>query len=412
MKYGCIGEHLIHSFSREIHALIADYEYELLEIPKNGLEAFMKSGDFLAINVTIPYKRAVMPYLDEIDGDALAIGAVNTVVNENGRLRGFNTDFGGMKALMENSGVDLRGAKVLIAGTGGTSRTAMAVANALGAARIIRLGRTGSDGSLTYERGCREHSDARVLINTTPCGMFPDNDSVPVELERLPCLAGVFDAVYNPLRTRLVQQARERGIPARGGLYMLVAQAVLASEKFLGKKHPDGMIDEVYRRIRQRKENIVLIGMPSSGKTTVGGLLSRMSGRELVDTDELVTAGAGMPITEVFERYGEGRFRDMESDAVALAARRNGVIIATGGGVVLKPENMQRLAQNGRIYYLDRPLEQLVPSKDRPLALSADDVKKRFDERHDIYRTAADRIIDNAGTAEQAAKAIMEDIKV
>ena len=401
--YGCIGEHLPHSFSREIHGEIGSYAYELKELTPEELPAFMAARSFHGINVTIPYKQAVIPFLDEIDETARAIGAVNTVVNRNGKLYGFNTDLDGLTRLIRRIGLDLSGKKVLIPGTGGTSRTAAFAAEQLGAREIRKISRTGRDGSLTYEEALRDHTDAEIILNTTPCGMYPEPDAQPLPLEPFHRLEGVADVIYNPLRTRLVLDARSRGIPAEGGLYMLVAQAVRASEHFLDTAYPDGLTDRIYEQILRQKENIVLIGMPGSGKSAVGRILAEKTGRSLADTDQLITEKAGKPIPDIFRENGEPAFRDLESEIIRALSKQGGQIISTGGGAVLRPENVTALRQNGRLFWLDRDPEALVPTDDRPLADTAEKMKQLYRVREPVYRAAADEIIPVTGTPEDAA---------
>ena len=407
MKYGLIGEKLGHSFSREIHACLADYEYELRELSREELVPFIVSRDFLGINVTIPYKEAVIPYLDELDESAEKIGAVNTVVNRGGRLYGYNTDYLGMRALILYRGIELSSRKVAILGTGGTSKTARAVAESLGAGKIITVSRTGRDGAVTYEELCDCHSDTEVIINTTPVGMFPNSSAMPTDPARFPRLFGVIDAIYNPQRTPLVRAAREMKAAASGGLYMLVAQAYYASELFLDTKYPEGKIQEIYEKIKRKKENIVLIGMPASGKTTVARLISDATGREFIDTDEMIVKMAKMPIPEIFERYGEAHFRHLEAEAVRLASMKVGAVIATGGGAVLKAENVGALRSNGRIYFIDRPLASLIPTSDRPLSSTREAIEARYSERYPIYSSVSDVRIDAVTSAEAVAKTII-----
>ena len=288
MEYGCIGAHLPHSFSKEIHACIGNYPYELKELTAEELPGFMRAHDFCGINVTIPYKEAVIPFLDGIDPPAAEIGAVNTVVNRGGRLFGYNTDVIGMERLLAKNGVCLKQRKVLVLGTGGTSKTAMAVAKRAGASAVYRVSRSGKEGALTYEEAYALHGDAGILINTTPCGMYPEPHACPVDISRFAGLEGVLDAVYNPLRTRLVLAARKREIPSAGGLYMLVAQAVAAYGIFFDTATPAGLTERIYSALFAEKQNIVLIGMPGSGKTTVGRRIAADTGREFVDTDALI----------------------------------------------------------------------------------------------------------------------------
>ena len=406
MQYGCIGEHLTHSFSKEIHAALAEYLYELKEIPMGSLDAFMTQRDFRAINVTIPYKQDVIPFLKEIDERAAMIGAVNTIVNRNGALYGYNTDFGGMSALIRRAGIVLQDKKVLILGTGGTSNTAMAVARHMGAASVYKVSRTQKPGILTYDSVKKEHLDAQILINTTPRGMFSRQSGMALDPGLFPQLSGVVDAVYNPLRTEFVLKARSMGVPAAGGLYMLVTQAVLASEIFLDRQYPADTAEQVYRRIKAEKENIVLTGMPGSGKTTVGKLLAQKLGRPYVDTDALIEEKTGRTPAEIISSQGEAAFRDAEAEAVREASLQNGAVIATGGGAVLRPENVDALRMNGKIFFLDRPVEQLVPTEDRPLSSTREAILKRYNERYNIYISAADVVIANDSTPEAAAQLV------
>ena len=406
MEYGCIGEHLTHSFSKEIHAQLQDYVYELKEIPMGELDAFMTERNFKAINVTIPYKQDVIPFLKEMGETASAIGAVNTIVNRGGELYGDNTDFGGMADLITRTGIDLKGKKVLIFGTGGTSKTAMAVAQHMGAASVWKVSRSAKPGVLTYEEVREKHLDAQVLINTTPKGMFSRESGMPMDPGLFPQLQGVADVVYNPLRTEFVRKARELGVPAAGGLYMLVRQAVLASEIFLDTKYPDAITEEVYKKIKTSKENIVLTGMPGSGKTTVGKLLAESLNRPYVDTDTLIEDKTGMTPAQIIAERGEPAFREIESAVICEAAQRNGCIIATGGGAVLRPENIQHLRSNGRLFFLDRPVEQLIPTEDRPLSSTKEAIVKRYSERYATYVSTADVIIENNAAPEAAAQRV------
>ena len=407
LTYGCIGEHLPHSFSREIHEQIGGYAYELKELAPEELPAFMIARSFRGINVTIPYKQAVIPFLDEIDETARAIGAVNTVVNRNGKLYGYNTDLDGLTRLIRRVGLDLSGKKVLVPGTGGTSRTASFAAGQLGAREVLRVSRTGREGSLTYEDILRNHTDAEIILNTTPCGMYPEPDAQPLPLDPFHRLQGVVDVIYNPLRSRLVLDARSRGIPAEGGLYMLVAQAVRASEHFLDTAYPEDLTDRIYERILRKKENIVLIGMPGSGKSAVGKILAKKTGWPLADTDRLIVQEAGKSIPDIFREDGEPAFRDLESGIIRELSKQGGQIISTGGGAVLRPENVDMLRWNGRLFWLNRNPDDLVPTDDRPLADTEAKMKQLYIEREPVYRAAADEIVPVTGTPQQAASQIL-----
>lgn len=406
MKCGLIGRKLGHSYSCQIHHAIADYSYDLWELEPEQLAPFLQKGDFAGVNVTIPYKQQVIPYLNDLSDTARAIGAVNTIVNRSGRLYGDNTDLAGMIALIRRLGLELHGKKVLILGTGGTSKTARAAAQQLGAAEVYRLSRSGREDAVTYEEARRLHGDAAVLINTTPCGMYPAVEDCPLDPADFPRLEGVVDAIYNPLRTNLVLAARERGIPAQGGLYMLAAQAVYAGALFRGCQAAQADIDLAYRTVLRQVENIVLIGMPSAGKTTVGQLLARRTGKKFTDTDTLAEQRIGMTIADYFRTSGEEAFRAREQETVAEVSAAGGQIIATGGGAILRRENLTALRRNGLLVFLDRPIEQLTATADRPLASDREALRRRYEERYALYRAAADVYIKNDGSPEEAADQI------
>ena len=409
MEYGLIGEHLPHSFSKEIHEQLANYTYELHELEKDELDGFMKAKEFKAINVTIPYKQDVIPYLDEISESAKAIGAVNTIVNRDGRLYGDNTDQMGMTALIRRLGLELSGKTVLILGTGGTSHTAQYVCRKLGAAEIFTVSRSGKDGSLTYDNAAERCPNAQIILNTTPAGMFPKPDAQAMDLAPFRKLEGVVDVVYNPLRTQLVRQAQSMGLPAEGGLYMLVGQAVAAVEIFLDQKLPSDALDRVFQNIYKGKETIVLTGMPGCGKSTVGRRLSKLLDRPLLELDQLIEQKSGMHPSEIIRTQGEAAFRDLESEIVAEAAQETGCIISTGGGVILREENMRRLRANGRIYFINRPLRYILPTDDRPLSADREALEKRFEERYPIYQATADVVIPVKGLPKTVAEAIRKD---
>ena len=412
MKYGCIGERLIHSFSREIHTALSDHEYELKEIPRYRLSDFLEAKEFSAINVTIPYKEAVIPHLFSIDDAAKRIGAVNTIVNKDGKLFGYNTDFYGMQELLSHAGVSVLSKKVAILGSGGTAKTARAVCLALGAGEVLTVSRVASEAAIDYNELLKSHTDTEVIINTTPVGMYPTPFDLSLDISRFDRLSGVIDAIYNPLRTELVLSARERGIPAEGGLYMLVAQAVRASEIFLDTTYPEGTTERVYEKILREKENIVLIGMPGSGKSTVAELLGKSLSREVCDTDELITKKRGKDIPTIFSEDGEDLFRDIEAEVVREVSALSGKIISTGGGAILREESVKALKMNGKVYFLDRSLEDLVPTEDRPLAKTREMIYKRYDERYAKYVGAADSVIKVDCPADEVARRIEnEDLR-
>ena len=405
MKYGLIGEKLGHSFSKIIHEKIADYTYELKEISKENLDSFMRAKDFSCINVTIPYKEDVIPYLYYVDSAAKAMGAVNTIVNRDGKLYGYNTDFYGMKLMIEKNGFDLKDSKVLILGSGGTAKTSKAVAENLGAREIIIVSRS---GEVNYNNVAELHKDADFIINTTPCGMYPNNDTYAIDPALFPHLRGIIDAVYNPLKTTIVSMGEDLGIKGVTGLYMLIAQAVLASEKFMDKSLDiEKISDQIYAELLKEKQNIVLIGMPGSGKSTIGKVLAEKLGRDFIDTDDVITEKHGV-ISDIFASNGEAYFRDIETEAVKETAKKGGIVIATGGGAILRKENVRALRQNGVIFFLNRPLEDIIPTSDRPLSSDIESLRKRFEERYPIYKATGDFEIAIDGKVENAVNRILE----
>ena len=405
MKYGLIGEKLGHSFSKVIHERLG-YDYELVEISPEILDAFMRKRDFLGINITLPYKEKVIPYLDEIDENARAIGAVNTIVNRGGRLYGYNTDFYGMQMLFSHAGIDVYDKKAAILGSGGTAKTAKAVLKSLGAKEIINISRS---GKISYNELYASHSDVEIIVNTTPVGMYPNIFDQIVDINKFGKLSGVIDAVYNPLSTAIITRAKQNGIAAEGGLYMLVGQAIRASELFLDMKYPSYMVDVIYDGIHAEKENIVLIGMPSSGKSTVGRILAEKLGSHFVDTDDLITDRIKMPISEFFAFHGEEEFRKIESEVIREIAGQNGLVIATGGGAILKEENVFNLKYNGNIIFIDRPLDLLIPTESRPLSNSRSTLEDLYNKRYPIYCDVCDIHVKASGTPTQVAENILEN---
>lgn len=407
MDYGLIGKKLGHSFSKPIHEQLAGYRYELRELPtEEEFRAFMREQAFRAINVTIPYKRLVMEYCDVVDEQARAIGAVNTVVNRAGTLYGYNTDFAGAAWALARHGVALAGRTVLILGTGGTRRTLQAVAESQRAARVLVAGRSGGEGVLTYAQAARCR-DVQVVVNCSPAGMWPACGECLVDLADWPALEAVFDAVYNPLETRLLWQARQRGAVAVNGLEMLVAQAKYAAEHFLGRGLPDSAMPEVHRQLCEQVSSLVLIGMPGCGKTRIGQLAAQLLGKRFVDMDDEVVRRAGMTIPELFAVRGEAAFRDLESQVAAELGAQGGLVVATGGGAVLRGENVRALRQNGVLVYLDRPLEQLAVGGGRPLSSSREAVEQLYRRRAPLYAQAAHvRVPNRGGPPREAADAV------
>lgn len=416
MEYGLIGEKLGHSFSREIHNLLASYTYDLKELPKNELDTFMKSRNFKGINVTIPYKESVIPYLDEIDEAAKAIGAVNTIVNREGRLIGYNTDFYGMRELLLSRSIRIEKRFVAVLGTGGTSKTACAVAKSLGASRIVRVSRNPhSDGDISYDELEAIKTDIQIIINTTPVGMYPNENCAPLDIDGFSALDGVVDAIYNPLRTKLISDARARQIRAAGGLYMLVAQAARAAELFTGDCNMMQKTEKAYCSILKNKQNIVLVGMPGSGKSTLGRMLAKKTGKAFYDSDSEIEKQTGMCIPDYFSKYGEDGFRAIETDVIKRLSLLGGIVIATGGGAVIRSENIDSLAKNGIIVYLDRPISDIKITSNRPLTRSVDDLKKKYYERHEMYEKSADITVMVKGSEKSTLSTLinaLKDVKV
>ena len=410
MRYGLLGEKLGHSFSKDIHSTLGEYSYDLIEVERDKLAEFIGRKEFSGLNVTIPYKEAVIPLIDEIDEAARAIGAVNTLINRDGRLYGYNTDFYGMERLISLLKIDIRDKVVAILGSGGTSKTAGAVARHLGAKEVFKVSRTESADAIGYDKLYNRADEVDIIINTTPVGMFPNTNGCPIDISRFNNLSGVLDAVYNPLRSRLVIEAIKRGIRAEGGLYMLVAQAVRASEIFMNTKYDEKVTDKIYRRILREKQNVVLIGMPASGKSTIGRILEKKLGKKGFDSDKIIEKNAKKSIPDIFREDGEAVFRDMEAEVIAKLSDECGVIISTGGGSILRGESADNLKKNGRLYFIDRPLSQLIPTDNRPLASTAKDIEKRFNERYGIYSAIADVRIDANGSAPMAADKIIKDL--
>ena len=400
MKCGLLGRKLGHSYSPQIHARLGDYSYELFEKEPEDLENFLKNGDFSGINVTVPYKKAVIPYLDELSPLAQKLGAVNTVVRRGGKLIGHNTDYFGFLTMVRSSGLQVSGKKVLVLGSGGASNTAVAVLTELGATVVI-ISRSGENnyGNLHL------HADAAVIINTTPVGTYPNTDEAPLSLDSFPRLEGVLDVIYNPARTMLLRQAQERGLTTCNGLLMLVAQAKEASEWFTGRDIPDEKIIEIHRVLRQQMENIILIGMPGCGKSTVGKALAEKLGKTFADTDETIVSLAGKSIPEIFAQDGEAVFRDWETKALSQQAKQSGLVIATGGGCVTRKVNHSILRQNGSLFWLQRELDKL-PTDGRPLSQS-NRLEDLYRVRKPLYEDFSDHVIGNNGGLDDAIHQIL-----
>lgn len=411
MRVGLIGDPLGHSFSPRLHAAFGTADYELHPIPAEALPAFFRERAFEGVNVTIPHKIAVIPLLDELHPSAEECGAVNTVVNRGGKLTGYNTDIFGMSFALAHAGISLSGRHVVILGSGGTSHTARALAKREGAASVTVVSRS---GEVNYSN-ISELVETEIVINTTPVGMFPHADASPVDLTVFPRLRGVFDAVFNPLRTRLIEQAENLGVPVASGLLMLTAQAKAASILFRGGDYSEpspasevgAEILNVWREVTAELTNIVLIGMPSSGKTTVGTLLAERLRRPLIDTDAETERRTGKTVPELFAEGGEKNFRKEERLTVSECARRTGVIIATGGGAPMFPENRAALAGNGFVVLILRDTEKL-DTAGRPLSRDLDTLKAMYKVRMPVYKAFADAEAVNDDTPSACAEFILE----
>lgn len=400
MKCGLLGGKLGHSYSPQIHGYLADYPYTLFEKVPEELEDFLRCGDFTGLNVTIPYKKAVIPFCKELSPRAKRLGAVNTIVRQaDGSLIGHNTDYFGFTSMVEKSGLQVCGKKVLVLGSGGASATAVAVLQELGA-HVVVISRSGENN---YDN-LSIHGDAAVVVNATPVGMYPNVGTSPVNLDMFPALEGVLDVVYNPARTQLLLDAQAKGLIAMNGLWMLVAQAKESAEWFTGKKIDNAKIEKIHHILRCQMENTVLIGMPGCGKSTVGKLLAERSGKTFVDADAVIEEQAGMPIPEIFASSGEEGFRAWETKVLSQLGKQSRLIIATGGGCVTREENYSLLHQNGTIYWLQRDIDNL-PTEGRPLS-KAGKLQQMYAVRMPMYQRFTDYEIDNNGSAEDTANAI------
>ena len=402
LRCGLLGRKLSHSYSPQIHKELADYAYKLYEKEPEELEAFLRSKTFDGLNVTIPYKKAVMPLLNEISPEAAAIGSVNTIVSRGGKLTGYNTDAFGFTWLLQKSGVAVTGKKALVFGSGGASVTVQYVLKSLGADPVVVISRTGENNYANLDR----HRDAKVLVNATPVGMFPGNGESPVDLSEFDAVDGVLDVVYNPARTALMLQAEALSIPHASGLSMLVAQAKKASEYFTGEPVSDTQIDRIEKLLSRQMENIILIGMPGCGKSSVGLALAEKLGRPFIDADAQIVKRAGCAIPEIFASGGEPAFRKIESEVLADLGKQSGLVLSTGGGCITRPENYPSLHQNGRIVWLTRPLE-LLPTDGRPMS-QANSREALWEARKALYERFSDVRIANDRTIEDCVHDIQE----
>ena len=414
MKYGLIGEHLGHSFSKQIQTRIAeienvkDYDYQLVELDKEEFKEFMEKKDFKGINVTIPYKKDVIPYLDEMDESAKAIGAVNTFINVDGKLKGYNTDFGGFLYMVKAHNVHMEGKKVLIIGNGGACAAVKAVCKHENAKDIVIVSRSANRGAIGYDEMYTSHLDADIVVNTSPVGMFPNIANAPIDVSWFHKLECVLDVVYNPILTRLCFEAQEADIKRVIGLEMLIAQAKYTFEIFENMSFDDSIIDEIKKEMLKDRCNIVLIGMPSAGKTTIGKMLEEKLGKEFFDLDDMIIAKAGKSIPEIFQESGEAGFRAIETEVAIEASKMNNKIIATGGGVVKHKVNMDFLRLNGITIFIDRDIDKLISSDpNRPLSSSKQALQQMYKERYPLYQKYAAYIAVNNANVEETVDDIV-----
>lgn len=401
-RYGLIGRKLGHSYSPQIHSLLGDYRYDLFEMEENEVEAFLAKRDFDAVNVTIPYKKTVMPFLDRIDDDAMKIGSVNTIVKEkDGTLTGYNTDYYGFSYMLKKGGIDVKDKKVLILGTGGASVTVQSVVNDLGAKEIIVASRNAQPD---YDH-LDPHFDSDVIINATPVGMYPNNLETLVELDKFTKTEGVADVIYNPQSTQLLLDAEKKGIKTVNGLYMLAAQAKKAAEHFFATSFDEAVIDKIVKTLSFELSNIILVGMPGCGKSTIGAKLAAAYNRKLVDTDTLITEKASRSIPAIFEEEGEAGFRKIEAEVVKNTGKEKELVIATGGGVIVTPENYDALRQNGTVIFINRDINALA-TDGRPLS-QQNSLSDMFEKRLPLYRKICHYEIDGNGTVEEVTERIM-----
>lgn len=401
IKCGLLGAKLGHSYSPEIHAHLGDYPYLLHEKTPEEIGDFLNNEDFTGLNVTVPYKKAVIPYCGALSPAAEKLGAVNTIIRKpDGTLWGHNTDYFGFEAMLKRSGLSVADKKVLVLGSGGASNTVVAVLRHK-CANVVVISRTGENN---YEN-LSLHRDAAVIVNTTPVGMYPHNGATPLSLDIFPDLEGVLDLIYNPARTQLLQDAAQRGLVALNGLYMLVAQAKESAEYFTSQTIDDSIVDAIHSSLRRQMENITLIGMPGCGKSTVGAILAQKTGRKFVDTDAEIEKKAGCSIPEIFAKQGEAAFRALETQVLEELGKSSGLIIATGGGCVTQERNYPLLHQNAKIFCIHRELSELA-TDGRPLSQNGQ-LEKLYAVRKPMYNQFADHHIDNSGSPDAAATEIL-----
>lgn len=417
MRLGLIGGGLSHSYSKLIHEAMGD-EYMLVELKTEELGRFISENTLDGFNVTIPHKKSVAAHLDFLSAEAASTGAVNTVFRREGKYCGFNTDIAGMEYALSRADIGIEGKNVLILGTGGTSESAIYLCRKLKASSITALGRdeisaVNKDGIDAAVLKKKRLADVDVLINATPIGMYPGPFVSPVPLAAFPSLTAVFDAIYNPLCTELVREANGMGLKTENGISMLAAQARYAHNLFEnGKERADDderVIEYLASLLTKKIRNIVLVGMPGCGKSTIGKALSDRLGKTFCDTDEMIRQKAGMSIPELFEKSGEHRFRDLETESILESSARTDSVIATGGGTVLRKANMDALKRNGIIVYIKRPLDRLDPAG-RPLSKNTAALERMYNDRKSLYE-AADITVENDSDTKSCVDKILEILK-
>ena len=405
MNCGLLGRKLGHSYSPQIHAYLGNYSYELYELEPEKIGPFLKKCPLTGLNVTIPYKKDVIRYCSRLTPAASRLGAVNTIIRQpDGSLLGHNTDYFGFLSTIHKTGLCVEGKKALVLGSGGASVTAVTVLKELGAS-VVTISRSGENNYSNLNL----HTDAALIVNATPVGMYPNTGTSPIVLDRFPKLEGVIDLIYNPARTAFLQQAEARGIIAENGLWMLVAQAKESAEWFTGNQISDDVISDIYLKLSQMMQNIVLIGMPGSGKSTIGVLLSQITGREFVDADKYLEQISGLSIPEILKKYGESQFRNMETQVLGELGRQSGIIIATGGGCVTREENYPLLHQNGNIIWIQRDIASL-PTDGRPLSQNGK-LMEMYAVRKPMYEAFCDFFVDNNATPHDAVNKILLRLK-
>jgi len=405
MTYGLVGKSLSHSYSKIIHEKLGAYDYDLYNMSFEELKKILKSKNFKGLNVTMPYKKAVFPYCDQLSNAAKKIGSVNTlIVDEQNILTGYNTDYLGLMYTINRSGISLKNKKVIILGNGGTSSTAQVLSKDLSAKEILVVS---SRGTLNYKT-IYDHSNADIIINTTPVGMYPKNDERLIKVHKFRNLSGVIDVVYNPLYTNLILDAKKQHVPIAGGLPMLVAQAKASAELFKKTKLNDILIEKILKELYIKICNPVLIGMPGSGKTEIGKLISQKIGKTFIDTDDEIEKKCQIKIPAILEKYGEKEFRSLESSALKDFGKLNNLCISTGGGAVLEENNYFSLKQNGRIYWIKRNLS-LLEREGRPLSKNLKALEKLYQTRIPLYQSFNDKIVDNNGSLENTITEILKD---